>query len=200
MSDYHKLGIREKRAAALDAMREQPMRCPACDVACSADDLLRHQAERCPGRPAPHPRSSWIDTRQVQRLGMPERTARWLADKGSIRARGRGLTRQYLKRDIVTALARDRAAKRYRRRSSSASERQRAPLTGEQNHDRDADMEKLLTTNEVAAAIQLSTTQVRELRRRGDGPPFSRIGRAIRYRREDVEAWVEAQRVAPDTK
>lgn len=194
MSDYHKLGIREKRAAALDAMREPPMRCPACDMACSADDLLRHQAERCPGRPAPHPRGKWIEPREVRKLGLDRSTVRRWVRHGQVRAKGRGNARLYFSRDIVTLLARHRAGIRARHKSPSASERQRAPLTGEPNHDLDADMEKLLTTDEVAAALQLSTTQVRELRRRGDGPPFSRIGRAIRYLREDVEAWVEAQK------
>lgn len=171
------------------------MRCPACDMAVSTDDMLRHQAERCQGRPSPHPRSRWIDTRQVRRLGIPERTARWLAQKGRIRARGRGLTRQYLERDIVAVLARPQAAKPYRSRAARATESQQAPLTEAQRRDRDEGMETLLTTNEVAAATQLSNTQIRELRRRGEGPAFSKIGRAVRYRRKDVEAWIEAQKV-----
>lgn len=30
------------------------------------------------------------------------------------------------------------------------------------------------------------------------GPPFTKVGRAVRYKRTDLEAWLESQRVQPD--
>lgn len=65
----------------------------------------------------------------------------------------------------------------------------------QENHARDADMEKLLTTAEVAQAVGLTERQIRRLRRRGEGPPTIRIGSAVRYCRKDLEAWLESQRI-----
>lgn len=52
--------------------------------------------------------------------------------------------------------------------------------------------EKLLTTDEVATwlGIQRCTLEKARSTRLGDFPSFIRIGRAIRYRRADVEAWL----------
>lgn len=54
-------------------------------------------------------------------------------------------------------------------------------------------LDKLLTTEEVAAwlGIRKCTLEKARSTRLGDYPPFIRIGRTIRYRRVDVEAWLE---------
>lgn len=32
---------------------------------------------------------------------------------------------------------------------------------------------------------------------RGDGPPFIKIGRLVRYRINDIETWITARRIEP---
>jgi excisionase family DNA binding protein len=51
--------------------------------------------------------------------------------------------------------------------------------------------ERLLTTDEVAEWLQMSPDTVRQWRADRTGPRGYRIGRHVRYRREDVEAWLE---------
>lgn len=51
----------------------------------------------------------------------------------------------------------------------------------------------LLLTPEVARTARLTTRTMEALRVSGGGPPFLRIGRAVRYRRSDVEAWLAAR-------
>ena len=49
-----------------------------------------------------------------------------------------------------------------------------------------------VTMNEqqVAEYLSMSVGSVRKWRRLGGGPKFIKIGRSVRYRREDVEAWL----------
>ena len=52
--------------------------------------------------------------------------------------------------------------------------------------------------NESAVAKQLAC-EVKTLqawRCRGGGPPFIRVGRLVRYRPQDVEAWIASRRVS----
>lgn len=56
----------------------------------------------------------------------------------------------------------------------------------------------LLTPNEVADALGVTVGTLNNLRYRGEGPDFIKLGhRTIRYRQEDIEAWIEsrAQRI-----
>ncbi|MDP9351636.1 MAG: helix-turn-helix domain-containing protein [Chloroflexota bacterium] len=57
------------------------------------------------------------------------------------------------------------------------------------------DRTKLLLTEEQAAAALGFTRRFLQNRRvTGDGPPFCRISaRAIRYRPEDLETWIQAR-------
>lgn len=50
--------------------------------------------------------------------------------------------------------------------------------------------EPLLTTEEVADLLRVPVTTVYNWRTRGEGPPGLRVGRHIRFRREDVDAWI----------
>ncbi|WP_442869326.1 helix-turn-helix transcriptional regulator [Bradyrhizobium sp. CCBAU 45321] len=52
--------------------------------------------------------------------------------------------------------------------------------------------ERYLTTKEAAAHIKSSTSTLSKRRLTGDGPAFVRIGRAVRYRQADLDAWMEA--------
>lgn len=51
----------------------------------------------------------------------------------------------------------------------------------------------LLTTTQAAAILGLSPRTLEGLRVRGGGPRFVRLSaRAVRYRHEDLAAWIEA--------
>ncbi|CAA7627355.1 conserved hypothetical protein [Candidatus Terasakiella magnetica] len=52
-------------------------------------------------------------------------------------------------------------------------------------------MKEYLSTKEMAKIIKLSTRTIERLRLNGKGPKFYKIGKAIRYRRDEVEAWAE---------
>ncbi len=55
-----------------------------------------------------------------------------------------------------------------------------------------SDPESLLTTAEAAEILRLSQPHLEKMRIYGRGPRFVRLGRAIRYRRADLLAWIEA--------
>lgn len=54
-------------------------------------------------------------------------------------------------------------------------------------------MQTLMTPDEVAALLQVPVATLAQWRHRGTGPLYRRIGRHVRYEREHVETWIEAQ-------
>jgi hypothetical protein len=56
----------------------------------------------------------------------------------------------------------------------------------------------VVDTEGAAARLGLNPRTLENQRSRGDGPPFVRLGRAIRYRIADLDAYVEA-RIAHST-
>ena len=52
--------------------------------------------------------------------------------------------------------------------------------------------QRLLTTAEAAEFVRLSQAHLEKCRVYGRGPRFVRLGRAIRYRIEDLQAWIAA--------
>ena len=48
---------------------------------------------------------------------------------------------------------------------------------------------------EVAEYLGLTVQALAHLHFRGDGPPSMRVGRSIRYRWEDVDAWLDARKI-----
>jgi predicted DNA-binding transcriptional regulator AlpA len=52
---------------------------------------------------------------------------------------------------------------------------------------------------DVAARIGVCESTLEKLAVTGGGPPFIRIGRAVRYRWSDVETWLEARRASSTT-
>ena len=50
---------------------------------------------------------------------------------------------------------------------------------------------------DAARYIGLSRAYLRQARQRGGGPAYVRIGRAVRYRVNDLDAFLEAHRVEP---
>lgn len=52
--------------------------------------------------------------------------------------------------------------------------------------------ESLLTTQQVAEIIGISPDTIARYRRQGNGPKYLRLGNnLIRYRRSDVEEWLD---------
>lgn len=50
-----------------------------------------------------------------------------------------------------------------------------------------------LTTEEAAKYLGLKRSTLEAWRCRGGGPKFIRLGRAVRYRSGDLEAWIESR-------
>jgi len=102
---YQRMTLREKQAVTLENMREPAVRCPRCDTQTSARDLLAHVTRRCPGPPAPHPHSHWVNWRDALAVGLPRTTlTRWV-NRGEIRVRGERRERQFLLRDLALRMA-----------------------------------------------------------------------------------------------
>lgn len=51
-----------------------------------------------------------------------------------------------------------------------------------------------LTSRQTAQFIGMSESWLRQTRMRGDGPPFLKLGRSVRYFRSDLLRWLEEQR------
>ena len=51
---------------------------------------------------------------------------------------------------------------------------------------------EFLTTEQLAELLQVPTQTVRAWRHYGTGPKGVRLGRHVRYRRADVDRWIEA--------
>lgn len=58
------------------------------------------------------------------------------------------------------------------------------------------DIDALLTEAQAAQVLSLSIRTLQSWRVRGSGPLFVRAGRAVRYRRADIQRWVEANTVS----
>jgi hypothetical protein len=57
---------------------------------------------------------------------------------------------------------------------------------------------KLLSQEHAAAYIGVKSPTLAAWRHYGKGPHYLKIGRAAFYRYEDIEKWMDAQRVVPD--
>lgn len=53
-------------------------------------------------------------------------------------------------------------------------------------------MPRLLTQAQLAVYLGESEAWAERARWSGDGPPYVKLGRHVRYRAEDVEAWINA--------
>lgn len=52
---------------------------------------------------------------------------------------------------------------------------------------------EVLKTPEAAEYIRMSKPTLDRLRVSGEGPIYIQIGRAVRYRKADLDAWVESR-------
>lgn len=103
--EYHLLSAAEKRRFAIDRIREPDIACPHCGTRTLVKDLVAHIAERCPGQAPVHGRAAWVPWHQALALGVKRHTmSRWVRS-GRVRCRGTRGRREYLLRDIVSAIA-----------------------------------------------------------------------------------------------
>lgn len=56
---------------------------------------------------------------------------------------------------------------------------------------------ELLTTREAAKVLDLKPNTLAKWRASGAGPAWVQIGRNVRYRRGDLSAWLDDNRVLP---
>jgi predicted DNA-binding transcriptional regulator AlpA len=54
-------------------------------------------------------------------------------------------------------------------------------------------LERLLTPREAADFLRGSESWLAKARMRGDGPPFVKVGRSIRYSQADLVQWLKHQ-------
>ena len=54
--------------------------------------------------------------------------------------------------------------------------------------------DKLLTQQQLADELEVSLRTLERGRQQGTGAAFIRVGRSPRYRRADIDAWLEQQR------
>lgn len=52
---------------------------------------------------------------------------------------------------------------------------------------------EILTTKEAADLVKLGKPTLERFRLTGEGPPYCKLGGAVRYRRCDLEAWLESR-------
>lgn len=64
------------------------------------------------------------------------------------------------------------------------------------NANQNKSVEALLDEKEVASILGVKPSALQAWRWRGGGPLFVRVGRCIRYRRNDVESWLDARTCA----
>ncbi len=56
-----------------------------------------------------------------------------------------------------------------------------------------APVTETLTSAETAKILRMSESWLAKSRMRGDGPPFIRVGRSIRYVRATVQQWMKSK-------
>jgi excisionase family DNA binding protein len=68
------------------------------------------------------------------------------------------------------------------------------PVTCDVAQQQEATLE-VLNTRETAEYLRLSKPTLERFRISGEGPSFCKLGGAVRYRKDDLDAWLESRRV-----
>ena len=55
----------------------------------------------------------------------------------------------------------------------------------------DTQPQSILTESDLADQLKVSTKLLQKMRQEGTGPKYVKIGRLVRYRRQDIEAYLE---------
>jgi len=53
---------------------------------------------------------------------------------------------------------------------------------------------KLLSTEQLATYLGIAKSTILQYRRDGTGPQYIKLGHLVRYKQDDVEAWLEAKK------
>jgi len=69
-----------------------------------------------------------------------------------------------------------------------------ADATPQASHD-SIGLETAIDSRETARILGISPVTLQQIRARGEGPPFFRIGRTVRYRLGDVITWRDERTV-----
>jgi excisionase family DNA binding protein len=59
-----------------------------------------------------------------------------------------------------------------------------------------ADADDLLTVEDLSVTLKVPVTTVYAWRHKGHGPPAIKVGRYLRYRRRDVDRWLDERTTA----
>lgn len=78
---------------------------------------------------------------------------------------------------------------------NSAVEAALQKLTDEVAEARPAEYPDNLTTEQTAKYLQCSTQRIEIWRHHGEGPPYIKLGRMVRYRKSDLDEWIESHKV-----
>jgi Helix-turn-helix domain len=70
--------------------------------------------------------------------------------------------------------------------------------TVNENRSQDEGFENLLTEREVSAILRMSTAALRRWRVLGSGPPYLKIGGAVRYNARTLRHWIATRRGGGD--
>lgn len=52
---------------------------------------------------------------------------------------------------------------------------------------------EIFTTREAAAYTRIAMTTLERFRLTGEGPVFAKLGGAVRYRKRDLDGWIESR-------
>ena len=75
--------------------------------------------------------------------------------------------------------------------ASRRSSGRRAYLVGMGNEHTTAGLEQMLSTRELAEYLGVAPQAIYDLRTTGRGPRAIHVGRELRYRVSEIEAWIE---------
>ena len=73
-------------------------------------------------------------------------------------------------------------------RKIEAAEPEEPPL-----ESKSARVDRLLTPRDAATVLRLSPSWLAKARMLGDGPPYVKLGRSIRYRHGALEQWMKSR-------
>lgn len=79
-------------------------------------------------------------------------------------------------------------------RTSPASDQQRNGAA-DSNTTHTAHTSQLIDERQLCADLGISSVTATKWRARAEGPPFIKVGRLVRYRRADVDAWLASRTV-----
>jgi predicted DNA-binding transcriptional regulator AlpA len=78
-------------------------------------------------------------------------------------------------------------------RTSTTAEQPRAATTGSSAPN--AHYSQFIDERQLCADLGISSVTATKWRARAEGPPFIKVGRLVRYRRTDVDAWLASRTI-----